>query len=74
MFLAQLIDPSRIFTRPLGFTAIEHSGWLLSIWNNYINRQAEIFRQGKDNSVELETPQYSVIRLFGYVIHLSETV
>ena len=55
MTLAQLIDPGLLFGRPLGLTSSEHSGRLLGISSNYVNRQAEIFRHAKHNSIELET-------------------
>ena len=54
MSLAQLIDPGLLFARPLGLTSAEHSGRLLGISNNYVKRQAEIFRHAKDNSIVLE--------------------
>ena len=54
MFLAQLIDPGLLFARPLRLTSSEHSGRLLGISSNYVNRQAEIFRHAKDNSIALE--------------------
>ena len=54
MSLSQLMDPGLIFARPLGLTSTEHSRILLGIPNNYVNRQAEIFRHAKDNSIEFE--------------------
>ena len=54
MLLAQLIDPGLIFARLFGFKATEHSRRLLGISNNYADRQAEIFRHAKDNSIKLE--------------------
>ena len=44
MSLAQLIDPGLLFAWPLGLTSTEHSGHLLGISSNYVNRQTEIFR------------------------------
>ena len=55
MSLAKLIDPSRIFAEPLGLTTTEHFGQILGVGNNFVSRQAEIFRHAKENSIELGT-------------------
>ena len=52
--LAQLIDPGLLFARPLGLTSTEHSGRLLGINSNYVNRKVEIFRHAKHNAIKLE--------------------